>query len=119
MLGLVTGTCLAEVGNEVLCLDVDPTKIETLKPVASRIYEPGLEDMVKRNVAAGRLHFTQHRGIGWIPARSSSSPSAPRPTRMARPTAVCGRRARNIGRHMTDYKLVVDKSPYRSAPRTR
>ena len=52
--GLVTGTCLAEVGNEVMCLDVDPKKIETLKAGGIPIYEPGLEDMVKRNVAAGR-----------------------------------------------------------------
>ena len=48
--GLVTGTCLAEVGNEVLCLDVDPNKIEILKSGGIPIYEPGLEDMVKRNV---------------------------------------------------------------------
>ncbi|MEJ5211356.1 MAG: 2-dehydropantoate 2-reductase N-terminal domain-containing protein, partial [Burkholderiales bacterium] len=56
--GLVTGTCLAEVGNEVMCLDLDTRKIELLNQGGIPIYEPGLEDLVKRNVAAGRLHFT-------------------------------------------------------------
>jgi len=56
--GLVTGTCLAEVGNDVLCLDVDVNKINILKQGGIPIYEPGLEDMVRRNVAAGRLRFT-------------------------------------------------------------
>ena len=56
--GLVTGTCLAEVGHDVLCLDVDPAKIATLQAGGIPIYEPGLESMVQRNVAAGRLRFT-------------------------------------------------------------
>jgi UDPglucose 6-dehydrogenase len=56
--GLVSGTCLAEVGNDVLCLDVDAKKIAILQDGGIPIYEPGLEDMVKRNVAAGRLRFT-------------------------------------------------------------
>jgi len=109
--GLVTGTCLAEVGNEVLCLDVDPTKIETLKAGGIPIYEPGLEDMVKRNVAAGRLHFTtdieesvkfgqiQFVAVGTPPDEDGSAD-----------LQYVVAAARNIGRHMTDYKLVVDKS---------
>ena len=56
--GLVSGACLAEVGNEVLCVDVDARKIDLLKSGGIPIYEPGLEDVVKRNVAAGRLRFT-------------------------------------------------------------
>jgi UDPglucose 6-dehydrogenase len=56
--GLVSGTCLAEVGNDVLCLDVDPAKIRILEEGGIPIYEPGLQEMVRRNVAAGRLHFT-------------------------------------------------------------
>ncbi len=56
--GLVSGTCLADVGNHVLCLDVDQRKIESLLNGVIPIFEPGLEDMVKRNVAAGRLKFT-------------------------------------------------------------
>ena len=56
--GLVTGTCLAEVGNDVLCLDVDARKIDMLNQGGVPIHEPGLEPMVRRNAAAGRLHFT-------------------------------------------------------------
>ena len=109
--GLVTGTCLAEVGNEVLCLDVDPTKIEILKSGGIPIYEPGLEDMVKRNVAAGRLFFTtdieesvkfgqiQFIAVGTPPDEDGSAD-----------LQYVVAAARNIGRHMTDYKLVVDKS---------
>jgi UDPglucose 6-dehydrogenase len=109
--GLVTGTCLAEVGNEVLCLDVDPRKIETLKAGGIPIYEPGLEDMVKRNVAAGRLHFTtdieesvrfgqiQFIAVGTPPDEDGSAD-----------LQYVVAAARSIGRNMTDYKLVVDKS---------
>ncbi len=56
--GLVTGTCLAEVGNDVLCLDVDARKIKILQDGDVPIHEPGLLEMVRRNVAAGRLRFT-------------------------------------------------------------
>ncbi len=56
--GLVTGTCLAEVGNDVLCVDVDAAKIATLNAGGVPIHEPGLEPMIGRNVAAGRLRFT-------------------------------------------------------------
>ena len=56
--GLVTGTCFAEVGNDVLCLDVDARKIAILNDGGVPIHEPGLEAMVRRNVAAGRLRFT-------------------------------------------------------------
>ncbi|MGJ0429249.1 MAG: UDP-glucose 6-dehydrogenase, partial [Methylobacter sp.] len=56
--GLVTGTCLAEVGNDVVCMDVDVAKIEKLKQGIIPIYEPGLEAMVRENQAEGRLRFT-------------------------------------------------------------
>jgi UDPglucose 6-dehydrogenase len=56
--GLVSGTCLAELGNDVVCLDIDPEKIRVLMEGGMPIYEPGLQDLVRRNVAAGRLHFT-------------------------------------------------------------
>lgn len=56
--GLVSGTCFAEIGTDVTCVDVDAKKIERIKQGEIPIYEPGLDDMVKRNVQAGRLHFT-------------------------------------------------------------
>ena len=109
--GLVSGACLAEVGNDVLCLDVDPAKIKILEEGGIPIYEPGLQDMVSRNVAAGRLHFTTdiekaaHFGtimfiaVGTPPGEDGSAD-------MKYVTAA----ARNIGKHMTDYKVIVDKS---------
>ena len=109
--GLVTGTCLAEVGNEVLCLDVDPNKIEILKSGGIPIYEPGLEDMVKRNVAAGRLSFTtdieESVAFGQIQFIAVGTP--PDEDGSADLQYVVAA-ARNIGRHMNEYKLVVDKS---------
>jgi len=109
--GLVTGTCLAEVGNEVLCLDVEPAKIEILKSGGIPIYEPGLEDMVKRNVAAGRLHFTtdvaESVAFGQIQFIAVGTP--PDEDGSADLQYVVAA-ARNIGRHMSEYRLVVDKS---------
>lgn len=109
--GLVSGTCLAEVGNDVLCLDVDPAKIKILEEGGIPIFEPGLQDMVRRNAAAGRLHFTtdveraahfgtvQFIAVGTPPDEDGSAD-------MKYVTAA----ARNIGKFMTDYKVVVDKS---------
>ncbi len=109
--GLVTGTCLAEVGNEVLCLDLDPRKIEILRSGGIPIYEPGLEDMVKRNVEAGRLSFTtdieESVAFGQIQFIAVGTP--PDEDGSADLQYVVAA-ARNIGRHMSDYKLVVDKS---------
>jgi UDPglucose 6-dehydrogenase len=56
--GLVTGTCFADLGHQVTCIDVDESKIEKLRAGVLPIYEPGLEEMVRRNAQAGRLHFT-------------------------------------------------------------
>ena len=56
--GLVSGACLAELGNNVICLDVDPRKIDILNNGGVPIYEPGLDSIIKSNVAAGRLRFT-------------------------------------------------------------
>ena len=109
--GLVSGTCLAEVGNDVLCLDVDPAKIKILEEGGIPILEPGLQEMVHRNVAAGRLHFTtdveraahfgtiQFIAVGTPPDEDGSAD-------MQYVTAA----ARNIGKYMTDYKVIVDKS---------
>lgn len=109
--GLVSGTCLAEVGNDVLCLDVDPAKIKILEDGGIPIFEPGLQDMVRRNVAAGRLRFTTdieraaHFGVVQFIA-VGTPPDEDGSADMKYVTAA----ARNIGRHMTDFKVVVDKS---------
>jgi len=109
--GLVTGACLAEVGNDVLCLDLDANKIKILHEGGIPIHEPGLLEMVQRNVAAGRLHFTtsiedsvafgqiQFIAVGTPPDEDGSAD-------LQYVTAA----ARNIARHMTEFKVVVDKS---------
>ena len=120
--GLVSGACLAEMGNDVLCLDVDPAKIALLKAGGIPIHEPGLDQVVARNVAAGRLHFTtevkqavahgtmQFIAVGTPPDEDGSAD-----------LQYVLAAARNIGRHMTDYKVVVDKStvPVGTADRVR
>jgi UDPglucose 6-dehydrogenase len=109
--GLVSGACLADVGNDVLCLDVDAAKIRTLNEGGIPIYEPGLEAMVRKNQAAGRLRFTtdieaaaahgvlQFIAVGTPPDEDGSAD-----------LQYVVAAARNIGRHMTGYKVVVDKS---------
>jgi len=109
--GLVSGTCLAEVGNDVLCLDVDPEKIRILQEGGIPIFEPGLLDMVKRNVIAGRLRFTTdvveavaHGTIQFIAVGTPADEDGSADLQYV--TAA----ARSIGKHMTDFKVVVDKS---------
>ena len=109
--GLVSGACLAEVGNHVLCLDLDPAKIAILRNGGIPIYEPGLEAMVNRNVAAGRLSFTtdvaesvaygqvQFIAVGTPPDEDGSAD-------LQHVVAA----ARNIGRYMDSRKVIVDKS---------
>jgi UDPglucose 6-dehydrogenase len=109
--GLVTGACLADMGNHVLCLDVDASKIAMLQRGEIPIHEPGLEEIVARNAAAGRLQFTtdvpaavlhgtiQIIGVGTPPDAQGAAD-----------LAFVLEAARNVGRHMTDYKLVVTKS---------
>jgi UDPglucose 6-dehydrogenase len=109
--GLVTGACLAEMGNHVMCLDVDAAKIKILEDGGIPIHEPGLLDVVKRNRTAGRLQFTtdvvaavnhgtlQFIGVGTPPDEDGSAD-----------LQYVVAAARNVGRHMTDYKVIVDKS---------
>ncbi len=109
--GLVSGTCLAEVGNDVLCLDVDPAKIKTLQEGGMPLYEPGLQEMVKRNVAAGRLHFTTdiERAVHFGTIQFIAVGTPPDEDGSADVRYVTAA-ARNVGKYMTDYKIVVDKS---------
>jgi UDPglucose 6-dehydrogenase len=120
--GLVTGTCLAEVGNDVLCLDVDANKIDTLNSGGVPIHEPGLQPMIARNVEAGRLRFTTdidaavaHGAVQFIAV--GTPPDEDGSADMQYVLAA----ARNIGRRMSDYKIIVDKStvPVGTADRVR
>ena len=120
--GLVTGACLSEMGNHVVCLDVDERKIRILNDGRIPIHEPGLKEIVQRNVAAGRLQFTtdiaaavghgtlQFIGVGTPPDEDGSAD-----------LQYVVAAATNIGSHMTDYKVIVDKStvPVGTADRVR
>ena len=109
--GLVTGVCLAEVGNNVLCVDVDQRKIDMLKRGESPIYEPGLDDLLKKNIEAGRIKFTtdpaegvnhglfQFIAVGTPPDEDGSAD-------LKYVLAV----AEAVGKHMTEYRVVVTKS---------
>jgi UDPglucose 6-dehydrogenase len=109
--GLVTGACLAEVGNDVLCLDVDAQKIATLNAGGVPIHEPGLEAMVRRNAAAGRLRFTTdidaavaHGAIEFIAVGTPPHEDGSADMQYVLQAA------RNIGRRMSAPKIVVNKS---------
>jgi UDPglucose 6-dehydrogenase len=109
--GLVTGTCFAEMGNDVLCMDVDTAKIEALRQGRIPIFEPGLTPMVQRNVEAGTLGFTSDAAeavahgevvmiaVGTPPAEDGSAD-------LQHVLAV----AETVARHATGRKIVVDKS---------
>jgi UDPglucose 6-dehydrogenase len=109
--GLVTGACFAEVGNHVVCVDIDAGKVARLQQGEIPIHEPGLDDLVRRNQDKGRLRFTtsaeegiahglfQFIAVGTPPEEDGSAD-------LSHVLAV----AETIGRHMTDYRVVVDKS---------
>ncbi len=109
--GLVTGACFAEMGNDVLCVDLDETKIARLKRGELPIHEPGLQDIVARNVAAERLHFSTDlkEGVRFGTIQFIAVGTPPDEDGAADMQHVLAA-ARSIGHHMTDYKLVVDKS---------
>ena len=109
--GLVTGACLAEMGNDVLCLDVDPNKIRILEEGGIPIHEPGLDKVVERNVKAGRLSFTTDiaRAVAHGTIQFIAVGTPPDEDGSADLQYVLAA-ARNIGRMMTDYKVIVDKS---------
>ena len=109
--GLVSGACMAEVGNDVLCLDVDFAKIKILEEGGIPIHEPGLLEMVGRNVAAGRLKFTTtvEQAVAFGDVQFIAVGTPPDEDGSADLQYVLTA-ARNIGKYMTNYKTVVDKS---------
>jgi len=109
--GLVTGVCFAEVGNHVVCVDNDEAKIELLRAGGIPIYEPGLEALVKKNTAAGRLSFTTStaEGVQKSDVIFIAVPTPPQPDGSVNLSFI-ERVARDIAAAMTDYKIVVDKS---------
>ena len=109
--GLVTGTCLAEVGNSVMCVDVNAAKIAQLQQGKTPIYEPGLEELLNKNLAAGRLQFTTDMqlavGFGEIQCIAVGTP--PDEDGSADLQYVLNV-AKTIGQYATKYKLIMDKS---------
>jgi UDPglucose 6-dehydrogenase len=109
--GLVTGACLAELGNDVFCLDVDEKKIAMLNAGGIPIHEPGLEEVVARNRAAGRLQFSTdvaasvaHGALQFIAVGTPPDEDGSADLQYVLAAA------RNIGKHMTGFKVIVDKS---------
>jgi UDPglucose 6-dehydrogenase len=109
--GLVTGACLAEMGNHVLCLDLDRRKIDMLNSGGIPIHEPGLDEVVQRNALAGRLEFTMDvdRAVAHGTLQFIAVGTPPDEDGSADLQYVVAA-ARAIGERMTDYKVVIDKS---------
>lgn len=109
--GLVTGACFAEVGHEVVCVDNDRSKVETLQAGGIPIYEPGLEEIVKRNVSEGRLRFTNStaQGVEESDVIFIAVPTPPQPDGSV-DLSFIEKVAREISSAMTGYKIIVDKS---------
>ncbi len=109
--GLVSGTCLAEVGNHVLCIDIDQSKIDMLDNGEIPIYEPGLEELVKKNVDAGRLSFSSDvsKGVEFgsiLFIAVGTPPDEDGSADLKHVLAV----ASDIGKNMNEYRVVVTKS---------
>jgi UDPglucose 6-dehydrogenase len=109
--GLVTGACFAEVGHHVVCVDNNESKVKLLQDGGIPIYEPGLEDLVKKNVAAGRLRFSASTkdGVESSDVVFIAVPTPPQPDGSVDLSFIEGV-AREIAAAMTSYKIVVDKS---------
>ncbi|HEX7908852.1 MAG TPA: UDP-glucose/GDP-mannose dehydrogenase family protein [Paraburkholderia sp.] len=109
--GLVTGACLAEIGNEVVCIDINPVKIEILNNGGVPIHEPGLKELIDRNRSAGRLWFSTkmaegvaHGSILFIAVGTPPGEDGSADTRYVLDAV------RAIATHMDEFKVVVDKS---------
>ncbi|WP_179400602.1 UDP-glucose dehydrogenase family protein [Burkholderia guangdongensis] len=120
--GLVTGACLADIGHDVFCLDVDQAKIDVLNGGGVPIHEPGLDGIIARNRAAGRLRFSTdveaavaHGDVQFIAVGTPPDEDGSADLQYVLAAA------RNIGRHMTGFKVIVDKStvPVGTAERVR
>jgi UDPglucose 6-dehydrogenase len=120
--GLVTGACLAELGNDVFCLDIDQSKIDILNSGGIPIHEPGLAEIVARNRASGRIQFSTdvaasvaHGEIQFIAVGTPPDEDGSADLQYVESAA------RNIGRHMSGFKVIVDKStvPVGTADRVR
>jgi UDPglucose 6-dehydrogenase len=109
--GLVSGTCFAEVGHQVICVDNDVAKVNKLQAGGIPIYEPGLEELVKKNVASGRLSFTAStaEGVQKSDVIFIAVPTPPLPDGSV-DMSFLEKVAREIAAAMTSYKIVVDKS---------
>ena len=109
--GLVTGTCFAETGNQVICVDIDAQKVEKMRNGEVPIYEPHLDVLFERNIQAGRLHFTTDLAEAVEPADIIflALPTPPGEDGSADLSYVLGV-AEELGRMITEYKVIVDKS---------
>jgi UDPglucose 6-dehydrogenase len=109
--GLVSGACLADLGNDVVCLDIDSSKIQLLNKGVVPIHEPGLQEVIKRNVASGRLSFTTdvaasvaHGLVQMIAVGTPSDQDGSADLQYVLNAA------RNVGKHLREYKVIVNKS---------
>ncbi len=109
--GLVTGVCFADLGNDVWCVEIDPQKVELLKQGKPHFYEPGLEELIARNAAAGRLHFTldyaeaiPHSEFIFICVGTPMADSGAAELKYVRMAA------EGIGPHLHQYTIIVNKS---------
>lgn len=109
--GLVTGTCFAETGNQVICIDIDISKVEKMKQGQIPIYEPELDVLFERNIKAGRLQFTTDLAAGIADAEIIflALPTPPGEDGSADLSYILGV-ADQLGKLLTDYKVIVDKS---------
>jgi len=109
--GLVSGTCFAETGNTVTCVDIDKKKVQMLSNEQITIFEPGLEKLFHRNIKEGRLHFTTDLAEGIRDAKVVflALPTPPGEDGSADLRYIL-KVADDLGKLMTDYKVIVDKS---------
>ena len=109
--GLVTGTCLAETGNDVICVDIDTDKVQKMKDGIVPIYEPGLEALFERNIKQGRLKFTTNlkEAIAGVTIIFLALPTPPGEDGSADLSYILGV-AEEVGKIITDYKIIIDKS---------